>query len=224
MEMVDILCDFIKAERTGNWLLHLSVVRSMLPFLASSGHHLYIKSAYLYLQIMSKLPETNSRVHQYFLNGYHVAQRSDRFWGGLSTDLVIEQVLMRSLKTSGGLTRGRGMTELQQIIWLLSTPACAEVNLSMQELTGIRFVTSEQHKESSQTRMTRDYKDASVLAEFLVSRNPFTADDFINIVTGESASINVNVDRAKEIGEQILSGMSGKQISEYSSKICFLAA
>ena len=61
-------------------------------------------------------------------------------------------------------------------------------------------------------------KDASVLAEFLVSRNPFTADDFINIVTGESASINVNVDRAKEIGEQILSGMSGKQISEYSSK------
>ena len=29
MEMVDILCDFIKAERTGNWLLHLSVVRSM---------------------------------------------------------------------------------------------------------------------------------------------------------------------------------------------------
>ena len=61
-----------------------------------------------------------------------LARRSDRFWGGLSTDLVIEQVLMRSLKTSGGLTRGRGMTELQQIIWILSTPACAKVNLSMQ--------------------------------------------------------------------------------------------
>ena len=73
MEMVDILCDFIKTERTGNWLLHLSVFRSMLPFLASSGHQLYTKSAYLYLQIMSKLPETNSRVHQYFLNEYHVS-------------------------------------------------------------------------------------------------------------------------------------------------------
>ena len=33
----------------------------------------------------------------------HVARRSDRAWTGLSTDLMIELVLMRSLKTSGGL-------------------------------------------------------------------------------------------------------------------------
>ena len=33
-----------------------------------------------------------------------------RTWAGLSTDLMIEQVMMRSLKASGGITRGRGMT------------------------------------------------------------------------------------------------------------------
>ena len=33
-----------------------------------------------------------------------MVRRSDRLWAGLSTDLVIEQVLMRSMKTSGGLT------------------------------------------------------------------------------------------------------------------------
>ena len=55
-------------------------------------------------------------------------RRSNRPWAGLSSDLVIEQVLMRSLKTSGGLTRGRGMTENQHLLWLLSEPACAEVN------------------------------------------------------------------------------------------------
>ena len=49
--------------------------------------------------------------------------------------------------------------------------------------------------------MTRDYKDASVLAEFLVSRNPFTAADFINTVTGESSSINVNLQCWSEIIE-----------------------
>ena len=45
----------------------------------------------------------------------------------LSTELVIKQMLTRSLKTSEGLTRGRGIPE-QQLIWLLSMPACAETN------------------------------------------------------------------------------------------------
>ena len=35
---------------------------------------------------------------------------------------------MRSMKTSGGLTRGRGMTEKQLLMWLLAMSACAEVN------------------------------------------------------------------------------------------------
>ena len=39
---------------------------------------------------------------------------------------------MRSMKTSGGLTRGRGMTEKQLLTWLLVMPACAEVNRAMQ--------------------------------------------------------------------------------------------
>ena len=55
-------------------------------------------------------------VHRKFEAEVHVVRRSNRLWAGLSTDLVIEQVLMRSLKTSGGLTRGSGMTERQRVI------------------------------------------------------------------------------------------------------------
>ena len=29
------------------------------------------------------------------------------------------------------------MTENQRVLWLLSVPACAEVNLTMQEFTGV---------------------------------------------------------------------------------------
>ena len=50
IEMVSIVCKSIKAQRTGNWLLHLEAVSEMLPFFAASGHYLYAKSAYLYLQ------------------------------------------------------------------------------------------------------------------------------------------------------------------------------
>ena len=55
-------------------------------------------------------------VHRKVEAGVHVVRRSNRLRAGLSTDLVIEQVLMRSLKASGGLTRGRGMTERQRVI------------------------------------------------------------------------------------------------------------
>ena len=84
----------------------------MLPYFAAAGHNLYAKSAYIYLQKMQQLPQSHPDIHASFLNGYHVIRRSDRYWAGLSTDLVIEQVLMRSIKTVGGLTRGRGMTEI----------------------------------------------------------------------------------------------------------------
>ena len=78
----------------------------MLPYFACSGHYLYAKSAYLYLQSMSKLEESKPMLHKKFNDGgLHVFRRGERYWAGLSSDLVIEQVLMRSMKTSGGLTR-----------------------------------------------------------------------------------------------------------------------
>ena len=103
----------------------------MLPYLAS-GHSIYAKSARIYLNYMLCLHRDHPAVHQQFVEGLHVARRSDRAWAGLSTDLIIEQVRMRSLKTSGGLTRGRGMTEQQRLTWLMATPACTEVNRVMQ--------------------------------------------------------------------------------------------
>ena len=65
---------------------------------------------------MTRLSNTHPDVFKHFSQGLHVVRRSDRLWAGLSSDLVIEQVLMRSMKTSGGLTRGRGMTEIQSRI------------------------------------------------------------------------------------------------------------
>ena len=139
MEMVDMLRRFIKAERTGNWSLHLQSVYDMLPYFAAAGHRLYAKSAYIYLQMMNELQNTHPNIYKNFQNGLHCARRSDRFWAGFSTDLMIEQVLMRSVKTSGGLTRGKGLSETQRLVWLMSMPACAEVNDAMQTLTGVRY-------------------------------------------------------------------------------------
>ena len=105
MDMVQILCRFIKAERTGNWNLHLSTVQEMLPYFAASGHNLYTKLAYVYLQNMACLEDDHPDVYHSSLEGHHVVRRSNRYWAGLSTDHIIEQVRMRSVKSRGGLTR-----------------------------------------------------------------------------------------------------------------------
>ena len=81
----------------------------MCEFLAAAGRNSYTKSLLLHLQQMTKLEIQHPEVYHHFMNGFHSIWRSEREWAGLSPDYVIESVLMRSLKTSGGLTRGRGM-------------------------------------------------------------------------------------------------------------------
>ena len=74
---------------------------------------------------------------------------------------------MRSVKTTGGLTTGRGMGEMQRASWLLSMPACAEMNVAMQDLTEINYETSEQHKEMSTARLKQDKKDSKTVLAYL---------------------------------------------------------
>lgn len=77
----------------------------MLPYFASSGRNLYTKSGYVYLMMMMRnLDIDHPDVYKAIESVFHVVRRSERYWAGLSTDFAIEQVLMRSVKTAGGLT------------------------------------------------------------------------------------------------------------------------
>lgn len=189
----------------------------MLPFFAAAGRHHYAKSGYLYLQQMEELYDKHPEIYSTFKKGYHVIRRTDRFWAGLSTDLVIEQVLMRGLKTTGGLTRGRGLTESQQLIWVMSTPACANIILAMQQLTGVNYLSSEQHKDVTNARQNKDAEDTSRLLETLKEWDPFAPDPSLrSISSGVLANGMVNVDNAKQIGKSILNDMKGKSVGDYT--------
>ena len=123
---------------------------------------------------------------------------------------------MRSVKTKGGLTRGRGLTETQGLVWLLSMHACAGVNCALQDLTAVTYNTSDQHKEATRARQERDFKYTEELLKCLQSRNPFTDDPCLrSISTGVTADNEVNVDKANEIESQILESMIGESILGY---------
>lgn len=64
----------------------------MLPFFPAAGHNNYTKSITIYLQDMQALEQSNPEVFQFLDDGNFVTRRTNRYWGGLPDDLIIEQV------------------------------------------------------------------------------------------------------------------------------------
>ena len=52
---------------------------------------------------------------------------------------------MRTIKSRGGLTRGRGFIEPVRILCGYSMHKCASMHQAMNELTGLKQTASEQH-------------------------------------------------------------------------------
>ena len=216
MHLVELRNQFIQAQRTGNFMLYLKSMQDMLPYLSASGHNNYVKSITIHLQDMLELEENTPHLFQLFNSGLFVVRRSDRFWAGLPSDFVIEQVLMRTVKTTGGLTRGRGLEENQRTRWLLSTPACAQVNEAIQELTGAQYNTSDQHKDLTKARKERDHMDRLNILEYFQDYNPFAPSELHSIATGFTATGACNQHLADEVGRAILTKMEDHNAYEYT--------
>ncbi|VDI26764.1 Hypothetical predicted protein [Mytilus galloprovincialis] len=171
----------------------------MLPFLAASGHNLYTKTAYVYLMTMQSLDEDHPDVYASFINGNHVIRRSNRASSN------------EKCENSGWIDeRGRGMTESQRSLWLMSMPACAEINQAMQDLSGVGYFSSEQHKD--ETHAMQD-KRRTLMTFKLFSQ---VDRSLRNIETGVVADKTVNVDDAKKVGTSILQELVGKNIADHT--------
>ena len=60
--------------------------------------------------------------------------------------------MMCSIKSCGGLTRGRDITETVHLQWIYSMDRCAGVHDAMTTATYIKQVSSEQHIDLSTSR------------------------------------------------------------------------
>ena len=77
LEYVAIAKNFIRAERTGNWHLHLVSTSQMLKALKGLN---YPKSTRMYLQMMLELPDKYLDLYEKFsTEGYHTPRRSHHF-------------------------------------------------------------------------------------------------------------------------------------------------
>lgn len=169
IHQVLLMLNFIRAERTGNWKLHLHCVQEMIPHFHAAGHLPYAKSGRLYLQQMNSIAQVMPP-EEYTLfsaKGYFTIRRANEFWSGNFSDQTIEQFLMRMLKTSGGMTHGRGITDSTLTKWVHALPHCVPLCDALEKFTGVHTATSEQHKDLRSSTQATDKKDYDVFLQWL---------------------------------------------------------
>ena len=132
----------------------------MIPHFLATGNLAYAKYVHLYLQQMSDLENkmTHDEFQEFSSSGTFTIRRmpSAKLWTGLWNDMTIEQVLMRAMKSSGGITHGRGLIDSALSRWVLGKPSCIELTCHFQEFCGIKFETSEQHVDLLEWRLEAD--------------------------------------------------------------------
>lgn len=136
LEMVEILLIFIRATREGNWLLHLSAVRSMLPWFFAYDRVNYSRYLSIYWCEMTNMHLTHPSVCCEFSAGkFAVQQQTNYGFSKTACDQVIEQTINRDSKTKGSLT---GITQKREAVqrWVLSHHCRAAISAQLEDMAG----------------------------------------------------------------------------------------
>ena len=125
---------------------------------------------------------------------------------------------MRSVKSRGGLTRGRGMNESVRHVWGLTLIYSASMHDAMINLTGIFTKSSEQHRDLRPSRRKQDKEQGLKFTAWLQERNPFGfEDENLHSLSTEIISMarkdSVNCEDAEELGLKIKKELDNVSLS-----------
>lgn len=204
IQPVLIMLRYIRAEREGDWLLHLNCVEAMVPYFFAAGHQNYARYGLYYLRSMESMPDS---VKKHFLQGEHVVHLSEGIYNGIWSDMAIESTLMRYGHGPGGII---GVTLKPETVrtWAYSMHACNRIERSLDEMRQRETPSKLQHKEEMPARIKSDAADRmSIQRKLTQCIDPIQEDQYpnklVNIVTGQVLSdVIINVDKAVDIGKQ----------------------
>ena len=196
---------YIRAEREGDWSLHVATVREMMPLFFAASHTNYARYGMYYLRTIEQLPDD---VHKHFNKGEHTMHHNAGINNGIWSDMTIETTFMWYGHGHSGII---GVTLKPETVttWAYSMHACntlvSKVDL-MRHTEQHEQVTQLHHKEESKSRIKLNKADRQVLHDKLeICIDPLYENEhtkhLVNIVTGQVISYeSVNVDAAYEIG------------------------
>lgn len=219
LELASILLCFVRAERDGNWPLHLEMFKEMLPLMAVYDHSNYTRWGTVYLLDMQQLSETAPTVYAEFMDGNFVVKHTPQKFNNVSTDQALEFV-NKMCKVSGGLV-GITRTESAMNRWLLTCSERARIADEARAMAGMVTHVSTMHKEASSARSKRDENDIQKLTHQLVAFNPFGRkhDDLLCISTNDVAPDDVKNEllTARERGKSLIQELISKRLGPNAS-------
>lgn len=221
-QLVNLILDFILAERIGAWQLHINTVCKMLPYFHAAGHLPYAKSAHLYVQQMLNLQKTMKKdeFDKFVNKSCFTVRRSNHFFTGNWTDMTIEQTLMRTSKSIGGLTHGRGLSERTLTKFIACSPGYLNISEAFEEFCGCSIMFSEQHTELRSSRRERDLQDINKFVNWFQGHHPFRQDnELVSLSSGFVVTkYDVNCDDAYEVGLCSMKEIEGNNFADLKVK------
>jgi hypothetical protein len=206
VDLVEILLGLIRADREGDWNLHLASIRQMIPWCFVADKTNYARYLPVYYLQMASLEKSSPQLHNHFLNGgFSVQLGESNSFGRIPVDQTLEETVNRDTQTSGG-TKGFSLKPGAVSRYYLTAEYRAEALRRLRHLIAMqkpRFG----HADLQNPRIKRDESDVTSIAEMLENTwtNPFCGDptDLVSISTGLVAPLEVATDllKAHEKGE-----------------------
>ena len=134
----------MRADREGNWDLHLHSVQAILPLFAGCDRINYLRWGSVYLVDMRQLPLNAPFVYQNFKAGKFSVKRTEGKFVAIGPDMCLEQTINCSQKSSSGII---GSTKKKQFVtqWEMIYHEMLAVVHLQRELSGIVQVNTELH-------------------------------------------------------------------------------
>ncbi|KAG1650019.1 hypothetical protein GQR58_028409 [Nymphon striatum] len=184
LEMIEILLGLIRADREGDWYLHLASIKSMIPWCFA-------------------MDKTN-----YSRCGFSVQLRQANPFAKIAIDQTVEETVNKDTQTAGG-TKGFSLKQSALTRYYLTAEHRAEALRQLRDL-----ISSGQsreglnHADLQSSRVKRDENDVKSIVDMLENNwtNPFSnqPSDLVSLSTGAAATSAITSDllKARSKGEE----------------------
>ena len=201
---------FVRAEREGDWLLHLYSCWEMMPYFYAANHGNYARYGLIYIMYMLRMKDN---IREKFMQGQHVMRHIKGCWNGTWSDMLMETTAIRQGKGNlrqGGLV-GKTVRPEQVKKSCISFHTFLNIKDDLQKLIEVDDKYPGKHKEEQPHRLQLDKKDRANLKAVLTSclhpLRPSTHAEtncIVNIFTGDIADDKVNIHQSVEIGTHMM--------------------
>jgi len=185
----------------------------MLVWIAAYDRTNYARYLPVYILDMDMIAKTSPGVHQFFVDGGFVVQRSHQNFTSIAHDQTIETTINLDTKTPGGLI-GKTLRHDSVCKWIWTAADKAQFYESAKNLCEMQSRANNPHKDGSKSRILKDELLVRSIVDTISNLvNPFIHQQSImHITSGKHAPDDIERDllRAKDVGTQMVKKLLGK--------------